>query len=195
TSDAFTLSLRPWRPRLRAVVGKWSEPTPPPRFPPQRSTSSQSELPKMRRAEAPVPQFLLEEPSTTERDSMRAGLMQTAALPSSKGTDENASEADWAVDYYRAMALTQPRSAVHPSPSLPAPHPAPSPLVLAEPPAILRIPGFNDDPDSAGASPAAEAPTPSHPSAIAQRNAAIELIRSTAETLPIATAEYANIKP
>ncbi|MEM7674449.1 MAG: hypothetical protein AAF449_00440 [Myxococcota bacterium] len=201
--------------RLQVAVGTWAEPTPPPRFPPERAPSSNSEWPQMRRSVVTEPTSDLDKGDGSARgdrsakrhepsdgygptqghgwaetsDSARAGLMQPVALP------ETDSEATWAVDYYRA--LTQPGVSAPPvtseagDPTMPSEAGDPTmPSIPAPPPAILRIPGFNDEPEAAETeSPLAERAVSSE-----ARAAAVELVRSAGEELPTATVEYAARK-
>ena len=214
--------------RLRAAVGPWREPTPPPRFPPldrrmdwntSRADASealsaheayaygdddieelQADLTPIRRAELPLPD--------AEDDGVR----------------RHRPEADWAISYYQTVSTMSAGGGL--APELPSvrtvgpsdeddsedlhvtdsPYRAPlaatrRPAAASEqtstPPAILEIPGFNDGTEATAAEPPTRPMSIPPPIGLTEASldpatrgeALLELVRLTAEVLPIAVNE------
>ena len=155
--------------RLREAVGPWREPTPPPRFPPERSLAPSS--------------------TVIRRPSITASDLNAVRIPDFSADEMPApppGEAEWAVSMYQAYSSggpTEDRNEPDIEPELPAVRslgdsadvgdaedeedsvfsvqippplmrprpPAPSaraPAPMTPPPSILEIPGFNDQPQT-----------------------------------------------
>ena len=118
--------------RLRAMVGAWKEPTPPPRFPPRPPSSDdlQSSLPVIRRPDVPAPEVSDSMPSLAG-DSAPSSLAARAVIDSDPTVQPDASvprahplpgsEPGWALSCYEAVSDEPGMSDVGgPAPDLPA---------------------------------------------------------------------------